>query len=265
MASKSTASPTWPPVLAALLLLGGTMLLFLMLRTAPNQNRWTAFCESIGTSLEGRPLDCYRFGSGAKVVFLSASIHGSEGAGTPLAHQLMDWLEGNPSAIAGVTVWVMPVTNPDGLAAGRRFNARGVDLNRNFPASNREEEQRFGPTPLSEPESAALFEFIGRIQPAAILAIHQPLNCVDYDGPDSARVLAKRFSRLSGLKLEKLGARPGSLGAWFGETLGRPIVTVELPRQMIEDPGRLWKKYGPGLIDFISAVREFPAVRPFPK
>jgi len=258
MAMKSTASPTWPPVLAALLLLGGTMLLFLVLRTAPDQKRWRAFCETIGTSLEGRPLHCYRFGSGPRTVFFSASIHGSEGAGTPLTYHLMDWLEGNPSAIAGITVWVMPVTNPDGLAAGRRFNARGVDLNRNFPAFNREEEQRFGPTPLSEPESAALYQFIGRIKPDAILAIHQPLNCVDYDGPDSAGVLAKRFSRLSGLKLEKLGARPGSLGAWFGETLGRPMVTVELPRPVIEEPGKLWNRHGPGLIDFISAVRDLP-------
>jgi len=265
MAPKSTASVFWPPVLAALLLLAGTTLLFLVLRGSPDRKRSPAFCERIGTSVGGRPLLCYRFGPGPRCVLVSASIHGNEGAGTPLALQLMDWLEANPSALTDTTVWVMPVTNPDGLAAGRRLNANGVDLNRNFPASNREDQKRFGPDPLSEPESAALHDFILRISPDVILAIHQPLNCVDFDGPASARILADRFARSTGLKLEKLGARPGSLGAWFGETLGRPILTVELPRPVIDDPVKLWRNYGPGLIDFIMAIRELPPVVPLPQ
>lgn len=254
--SSSIPSP-WKLVLIAA---GGAMLLLLgwkgWRRTLPPlppaAPPLEARQEIIGRSVEGRPLTCYVWGDGARSVLIMASIHGTEGAGTPLVEKLMEWLPAHREQWAAYTVWVLPVANPDGLAARQRFNARGIDLNRNFPAANREDNERFGLTPLSEPESQALAALIERIQPEWIVSIHQPLNCVDYDGPEPAATLAERLAAGTGLPVKKLGARPGSLGAWFGETLGRPILTLELPPLLHHDPDDLWARYGEGLTQLLT-------------
>ncbi len=65
-----------------------------------------------------------------------ATIHGSEPAGHAAGGGVCEWLVAHPAELAGRTVVIVPVANPDGFAAGERFNAHGVDLNRNFPAGN---------------------------------------------------------------------------------------------------------------------------------
>ena len=207
-----------------------------------------------GYSHENRPIEYSVHGDGKRVLLFMASIHGTEGAGTPLLTALRSWLAANPGSVetAGVTVLVMPVANPDGLARKQRHNLRGVDLNRNFDAPNRRDNDRFGLTPLSEPESRAIAAVIGKWRPDLIVSVHQPLDCVDYDGPpETAAPLAERLAAACGLPVKKLGARPGSLGAWFGESLGKPILTLELPRDAPHDADALWARCGAGLTDLI--------------
>jgi protein MpaA len=51
------------------------------------------------------------------------------------------------------------------------------------------------------------------------------------------------------LPVRKLGAKPGSLGSYAGETLGIPIITFELPRGASElSLELLWSKYGNTLL-----------------
>ena len=204
-----------------------------------------------GRSVLKRPIVYQTFGFGHDVALILATIHGSEPAGTPLVRYLARHLQQNPHLVEGRTVVLVPVANPDGLAHNRRHNARGVDLNRNFAATNRINTVAYGSSGQSEPESAFIDRLLKQYRPNRIVSIHQPLNCVDYDGP--ARDLAERMARKCRLPLKKLGSRPGSLGAYAGETLGIPIVTFEMRAgdSSLSDV-QLWNLYGEALLEAVK-------------
>ncbi|QDS99451.1 DUF2817 domain-containing protein [Adhaeretor mobilis] len=202
----------------------------------------------VGKSFEGRPIECIVYGKGSDVLLVIATIHGDEDAGTPLMKPFQEWLIANPQELTGKQVVIVPVANPDGFAAQKRFNVRGVDLNRNFPAGNWELKKvnLHGDTPLSEPESRVLMRVVCRYFPSRVISIHQPINCIDYDGPGEE--LAKVMAEKCPLKVKKLGGRPGSFGSFVGESLGKPIITLEMPKDETEDPDELWQRYGEALI-----------------
>lgn len=72
-----------------------------------------------------------------------AGIHGDEPAGTLALLQLVQTIEQHPELIRGYALFVYPVGNPTGLAAGTRENHRGLDLNRQFWRASPEPEIRF--------------------------------------------------------------------------------------------------------------------------
>jgi len=201
-----------------------------------------------GKSVGGKPIHCQIYGDGADVMMVIATIHGNEAAGTPLVGAFGEWLAEHPEELKGRRVVIVPVANPDGMAANERFNSRGVDLNRNFPAGNWQEAEvkMHGDTPLSEPESRVLMQLVCRYFPDRIISIHQPVACVDYDGP--AKELAEVMAEACPLPVNKLGGRPGSLGSFVGVTLGKPIITWELPKDAGMDPEELWDVYGNAMI-----------------
>ncbi|OHB65320.1 MAG: hypothetical protein A2Y77_02890 [Planctomycetes bacterium RBG_13_62_9] len=201
----------------------------------------------LGRSVQGRAIIIQTAGQGSDTTLVMATIHGNEPAGTPLVNRLGEHLRANPQLLAGRRVILMPVANPDGLAAGTRENARGIDLNRNFLASNRINNATNGHAPLSEPEARALQTVISDYRPSRIISIHQPLTCVDYDGPAGA--LATRVAQYCDLPIKKLGAKPGSFGAYAGEELKIPIITLELPESASKlDAAALWAQYGKSLL-----------------
>ncbi|MEM9351920.1 MAG: DUF2817 domain-containing protein [Planctomycetota bacterium] len=202
----------------------------------------------VGKSVEGRTIECSVYGEGEDVFLLIATIHGNEPSGTPLVAKFVEWLEANPSELEGRQVVIVPVANPDGMAADTRHNSRGVDLNRNFPSGNwsGDQEKPHGETPLSEPESRVLMILVSHFFPDRVVSIHQPLVCVDYDGP--AAGLAEAMAAECPLPVKKLGSRPGSLGSFVGVTLGKPIITFEMPKDAGMDGERLWETYGGALV-----------------
>ncbi len=189
--------------------------------------------QVIGHSVQGRPIVGIRDGAAdptVKVLVIGA-IHGNERAGTRIARLLIAL--GPPR---GAELLVVPTLNPDGVSAGTRGNAHGVDLNRNFPFDWRPLTggEYSGPGPLSEPESRAAHHLILREKPDATIWFHQPFGLIDR--PSGNPFAARRFSELIGLPLRQLPGRyPGSASRWQNHRLPHTTAFVaELPRRVGE-------------------------------
>ena len=149
-----------------------------------------------GRSVWGRPIEAQPFLLTPRDP-LSGAIHGDEPLGIYCLERLAEELA---RETLSREVWIVPVVNPDGLAADRKQNARNVDLNRNFPAKSwraAHEPNYFpGDAPASEPETQALLGLIERIGATRIITLHSPFRTVNYDGP--ARALAERMATANG-------------------------------------------------------------------
>src|SRR2546430_1561676 len=186
------------------LVLGVAALLFLSSGAAAARARRIV----LGRSVDGRPIVAAELGNpaSARKVLVVGALHGNEPAGIAIA----DLLISRP-ALAGVDLWVVPSFNPDGVAAGTRGNAHGVDLNRNFPWRWRPLSGVYysGPHPLSEPESRLAAKLILRLRPMVTIWFHQPFDVVDESGGSVA--VERRYSELTGLPLRRLTRFPGSV------------------------------------------------------
>ena len=178
-------------------------------------------------------------------VLVVGGIHGDELTAVSVVFRWLELLQ-QPGYDGPQLHWrVIPLLNPDGLLAKppSRVNARGVDLNRNFPTWNWSSEaprywkvltgrdpRRFpGNAPASEPESRWLHDEIARFKPEVIVSVHAPYDVLDFDGPPSGVEMPARFGRLH---LNRLGVYPGSLGNFGGLKEGIPVVTLELPHAL---------------------------------
>jgi N-acetylmuramoyl-L-alanine amidase len=186
-----------------------------------------------GHSVDGRPLVAVRVGDpdATRSALVVGNVHGDEPAGTAVTRQLLRRFRG----ARGVALWVVKSVNPDGLAAGSRRNAHGVDLNRNFgyrwrpgpPSSG----YYPGPRPFSEPESRAVRKLVRRIDPQVSVWFHQPWDQVlaPCHGPAP---LQRLFSRTSGIPLKRCRATHlhGTAISWQNHTFpGSDAFVVELP------------------------------------
>jgi len=182
--------------------------------------------ELLGHSVEGRPIRVVHRGDPDEIrVLVVGCIHGDECAGVRIARRLRT---GRPRGF--LDLWILPTLNPDGLAAHTRQNARGVDLNRNFPYRWRPGPRgRYYPgrRPASEPETRIAMRLIRRVEPDITIWFHQPLALVDASGDVR---LERRYARLVGLPLVHLERLHGTATSWQKHELrGTEAFVVELP------------------------------------
>ena len=204
---------------------------------------WRPQWQTIGTSVQGRPLRITRLGQGPRRVLWVGGIHGNEREGristSELPHALVETL----GATESITLTILEDVNPDGTAQNTRGNARGVDLNRNYPADNFKPSRLFGLKPLDQPEAKALHDLILDERPHLVIVAHSwhDDHFINFDGPSEH--LAERFSKLSGYRVkpsDAISPTPGSLGSWVGGKLGIAILTLEYHRG--KEPWAAWRE-----------------------
>ena len=161
---------------------------------------YPGLCQIVeaGTSVEGRQLLFARISDNIAVeedepeVMYTSSIHGDELTGFMLTLRLIDYLLANygtdPIAtmlVDSCEIWINPLANPDGTYAGgnssvysaTRYNANGVDMNRNFPDPDD------GPHPDGnswQPETEAMMNFASQHSFAISANFHGGAEVINY-------------------------------------------------------------------------------------
>jgi hypothetical protein len=218
----------------------------------------------IGSSVEGRAIDVVTFGDGETHLLFVGGIHGGyEWNSSLLAYGMIEHLEANPEFVPeDLSVSIIPTLNPDGLykvtgtegvftvadvpnpavrVAEGRFNANGVDLNRNFdckwaPESSwRGNVVSAGTSAFSEPEAAALRDYIATIRPKAAAFWHSTANnvyaseCEQGVLPETLALMSTYAQAASYGEVPVFDAYPitGDAEGWLA-SIGIPAVTVEL-------------------------------------
>lgn len=190
-----------------------------------------------GRSTNGLSLKIYEPSDLDANILLMGSIHGDEGLTTVLLSECLRSITSQELKAA-----VILCANPDGLLAGTRCNARGVDLNRNYPTANWQADPVFyrnrpedpqniplspGTKSGSESETQALIALIKSSKPKLIVSFHGFISCID--DPQSSRVAHDIAERTNLELVPDVGyATPGSFGSWCAEEQ-IPIITYELP------------------------------------
>lgn len=213
-----------------------------------NRAEFSAFCDRVQrlpacSSREGRPIFHVEKSSddkrGKRILALGL-IHGDESLAGEMS---VDWTERLVKLDKHRSTWrFVPLLNPDGLMRKTRMNAAGVDLNRNFPTrdwndearpywekAGKKDPRRFpGDSAASEPETKCVIAHIKDFKPEFIVSVHTPYKVLDFDGPSMP------FPKYRDLPWRALGNFPGSLGRYMWRDYKIPVLTVELGSSMID-------------------------------
>ncbi len=176
----------------------------------------------IGFSVQGREISATTRSvvDPRHTVLVIGGLHGNEPVSPPTVRGLVA-----ANLPTDVEVWLVPEANPDGVAAGTRWNGNGVDLNRNFGWDWRASDG--GPEPLSEPESRTLTGLIERLRPDVVVWVHQPLGYVGSIGPTD-RAFEQAWAAGSGTPVRSGVTQHGGGESWTAFVAGLPSMLIEI-------------------------------------
>ena len=205
-------------------------------------------CFSIGRTYLGKEILALKAGSGRKPIVAVGAHHGREFISSQFIMAELDGLR----LPDDITLYAIPMLNPDGVelaySADSRWkaNARGVDLNRNYPCLFYEKmtqpkpfrEGFKGYYPASERETKCLIDFVNSVDPIAAITFHakgEEIYYADENTPyvtQLSRGYAQVLSELSGYRIMPPSKDPRVYAAgfenWFRMEKRRPCLLVEL-------------------------------------
>ncbi|QOV20662.1 hypothetical protein INP51_06935 [Blautia liquoris] len=232
--------------------------------------------RSIGISHDEREIPMMRIGFGMETLICTAGIHGKENINPPVflkmiedycmayhAHRLIEGIDVH-TLLNQYSICFIPLLNPDGYEIAMygfdaihnqllrrmcrrskihskdwKYNAKGVDINRNFP-SRSYIQQQLSEYPASEPETKALIGVFRDYETLAYLDFHSSGNVIyyyrqamPYTYNIHCRHLASALTRISGFALGKKeeefmsSLNGGNSVHFYSESTGRPAITVE--------------------------------------
>ncbi|WP_083632231.1 M14 family metallopeptidase [Domibacillus antri] len=241
-----------------------------------------ASLESIGKSVDGRELYALKLGTGKEEVLVNASHHAREHMTTNVVMEMADQyahlyktngrMNGYSvqSILKKTSIYFVPMVNPDGVSlvqlgaksaknkaavikinggktnfSAWKANVRGVDLNRQYPATwsticcnpGKPSPQNYkGPKALSEPEAKAMYDFTLKHSFKASAAYHSSGQIIFWhfhqSGARKTRdyTIAKKISNKTGYSLVAPRSNPsgGGYTDWFIQNEKKPGLTIEI-------------------------------------
>ncbi len=119
--------------------------------------------KTLGSSVNGKPIYLYKFGSGDIKILIWSQMHGNESTTTKSLFDFFNRMIINDKETEHLknkcTFWIIPILNPDGAAQYKRFNANNIDLNRDAQLQ-------------TQPESKVLMNLYKSIKPDYCFNLH---------------------------------------------------------------------------------------------
>lgn len=243
------------------------------LRGLVHKYRGKASLSSIGKSYDDREIWCIRIGNAhaRHRLVIDAAIHAREWKNTQVLMRqteeiLREYAE-HRERFRNVCIYILPMDNPDGVTISqygyqgirnkklqkkvqkignfRRWknNARGVNLNNNFPAGFSVKKKKKpdsatypGKKAASEKETKALIQFIEKVRPDTVLNLHSTGSILywDFDVEGSLYQkqynLAKKIRSYNHYRMMPKSAsteKRGGFADWLVYEKKIPSVTVE--------------------------------------